>query len=1231
MDHPKAMVLAKILAKYDLRSSLSYIAGLATVPCFLANSYRIELLTELIVSSCEGKRRISSQHLSHWLNNYLGVFDIVSMEDPAEDVFVVNVLTREGDFRVLNSLWEAGDSGATLLIETLEKLGKQTQKTWLRPVLALLRLSDAMLERSGLPRWHSEPSHAKGVMEITPATPLKVWARRTIFRTDELNALGLDPNALIPFVFDLDGRKNLLAQSNQESDLHRTPLLRFGDEYVVALPNAITYAIRMYLLGCAIDAQQIGTLQCALMINVQRRLIQMVRLGSRHLHKVVELPPEVRGVQGLCQSVAIQVSGRRFLHFLLVSDDIREMASAGLLHPSQLPPSAVQGVVGHIESLRDHLESQYQVDSGHTFWLMGHLGQGFVGNPPSDRPLWTFQTARLNDLEMLFRDPHDPADRLILLMNQEKQFANEGLELPFQNGLLNLYAFWLKQDFCLRIPDISHDQGAYLQIGTDFITEYRTQRRTEVDEHCEPTLHEGPVVVQLANANAIYKVLRSIPAYASLNHLAAGILSFCLKHYDTTLWLTVLAPSSGQVRESAFMLWDSLQLLLNKILLTCFKMIRFQFPVVEATIDLRHVKEVIEEMPEPSRDVSLRVVWPVQNSPSIWLVAAPGFLHNFSEIENKGEQLLLTQLIRALTLLADTTVAKNIDPSEEALNILEGTAARVLHTFRMHHDVDYLLSTNSRKVYRVPTEHMRASMNSAFTWMPPPQKPILFDRTESVRMLNAAVGFLAERLAGLLKRFDRIQLIKELLHLHETLLRERTRWRYTARAVRALYGLTDGTSAAAEVEQERAELQIAIRALVEAAVCECPAVGGTMPDEYSVDELVGVITTLNHLGRGSDIIYYGLASKGITLYPNGSYSHDADVLGQLAGLYFEESFGVNYKRAAANYEGWVGLKQEKTENETESVFASASFLKAWQMEYGLSFEAFREITSELQDLGVKRSEVVVKTTAKDVAAARADAGVTINDVQAFIGAFGLLPRRTWVAQPPESRHKDINPWRFQRRLSLSLRPVVVCQHEAEQEFVYGVGALQQSFVYVLDSIQDGTFDKDVFMSTEMRSFLGARIDSLGRRFTERVAVVLRKEGWMTTTEIKLTQLGASKSPNLGDIDVLAWHDDGRVLAIECKRLKESRTIAEIALACDRFKGNVDDHLYRHLRRATWLQAHICQISKFTRLPEASIRIRNPLVVSRPVPFKYLEGLPIPTTEIISFENLGNYLLSTCSE
>jgi hypothetical protein len=442
-----------------------------------------------------------------------------------------------------------------------------------------------------------------------------------------------------------------------------------------------------------------------------------------------------------------------------------------------------------------------------------------------------------------------------------------------------------------------------------------------------------------------------------------------------------------------------------------------------------------------------------------------------------------------------------------------------------------------------------------------------------------------------------------------------------------LYGTNEGTDAAAKIEQEHVQLKIAIRALIEAAVCECPLTKGMSPDEYSIDEFIGLMVSLINLGRESDILFYKFGGNGITIFPNGGHSLVAHELEQVTKPYHKDIFGEAYSYAAANYEKWVGVGFSETESTTtnDSIFNSTELFTAWHKEYGLTFHVFLEIIGELQDLGSKQNTVVVETTIEELATNRAAEGVTVDDVKAFLNSFGLHTRPAWLITEPPYKAKDINPWRFERRLSLILKPIVFCDMNSGNKLIYGLGSLRESIGYVLDSIQEASFDKDVFNSKEMRALLGKTIDGLGRKFTNQVASLLCAQGWSTKTELKLTQLNAPKLPNLGDIDVFAWRSDGQVLIIECKRLKRSRTVAEIALACERFKGNVGDHLYKHIRRASWSKENIKQIAKFTKLAERDIKIRNPLVVSRPVPFKYLEDLPLAAEDIVSFDDFLDWL------
>ena len=181
LDNPRVQLLAKVLTDYDLSSVAPIVGGLMTLPCFQANSVRLELLATMAAGACTGKKRPAHKNLSTWLNRQLGTSEAALLEDPPEDVFVVNVTTPQGDFHVLPGLWEDGDYATSLLLETVSLAAPPIPQEWLEPVLALLRLSDAVIARSQLAKWQMEHSAPKGPIRIAPTLNLKKLGRRVSF------------------------------------------------------------------------------------------------------------------------------------------------------------------------------------------------------------------------------------------------------------------------------------------------------------------------------------------------------------------------------------------------------------------------------------------------------------------------------------------------------------------------------------------------------------------------------------------------------------------------------------------------------------------------------------------------------------------------------------------------------------------------------------------------------------------------------------------------------------------------------------------------------------------------------------------------------------------------------------------------------------------------------------------------------------------------------------------
>jgi hypothetical protein len=1194
-----------------------------TIPRLQANCYRLELLAHLVVACCRGSTAVTNKHVAHWLNRQLGHHSIAAMEDPPEDVFVSNVITGRGDFLVLGGLWEVPDAATSLLVQTIESHVDEERRACLDSSYALLKLSDFVLKRAGLCRWQIEPSIPNRPVTLGPDIPWHEWIDRARLSLADLSGAGISVSLLEPFIFDLDDAGMLLEGNSQESELHAKPLVRIGDTFFLAIAPAVSYAVRRRLLREALRASWLDELQGALMDEVMARTIQLVRISARHIVESVHVPASLSHLRGLCQSVVFRLGQRRFVHLLFLADSLEQFARSGLLRPSEPSEIHVPAVLDHISKLRDYVDSTYEVDSGHTIALFGHLGQAFALPVPSPRERWTNEVCRLHDLTFLLRGTSGALDKLVLLLSQHEAMEQQELHISNVNGLLNLYAFWEQHGYNLRAPEVSRGKPVYIQLATDHLTDFRLSRRRSLDEHCEPTISGRPEYVVHANSEAVYESLRVIPAYVSTARLERDCLSFCLSLSTASVWISVLASAEDRaLRHVSLRLWESLQLLVFRALDLAKPPLHFTQSAVEVLIDLRGLVD-----PQQARDnqvlsdeieISLHKRLPLAK-----VVAGPGLLRRFGGVDNRGEQFLLTNILAALRMITGTEACLH-DCGTDALAALGGVDAKVLHAFESIRPIDRLLSERANPIFQRPDEHVGTTMRDGFDCLASYGVRRTLDLQESSAVLNAAVADLLEPIARFLKRFDKRQMVERLLFLHETLLRDKQQWGSTARAVRALYGETAGMAAAGKAERERSEATLTIRALIEAAVCECASHQGKSPDDFSLDELYGLMCTLITLGRDSDTIYHKLSTKGITVHPSGTYSFDPDLLSEFGLAYSLANFSASYVAAAADYESWVLPKSGGPQHEDRGEFDTAEFRIAFEAEYGLGFPELGEIVGALLDACVEREEVVLEFSTDELDALCGARNLKRRDIDAFLRAFSLRPRKGWAPQPPVQA-SDVQPWRFERRLSVMLRPIIECEGASGPMYLYGAGTVRYAIGYVLDSITGGRFDKDVFSSREMRSYIGRRVDAAGRDFTRQVATELRKLGWKTDEEVKMTRLGAPKFPDLGDIDVLAWVPDGHILAIECKRLKAARSVSEIAQTCSRFAGNEGDHLHKHLRRLAWLEANRDSLARFVGLPSANILLHAPLVTSAVVPFAYLKGLPLQSENILPLSSLLNYL------
>jgi hypothetical protein len=294
---------------------------------------------------------------------------------------------------------------------------------------------------------------------------------------------------------------------------------------------------------------------------------------------------------------------------------------------------------------------------------------------------------------------------------------------------------------------------------------------------------------------------------------------------------------------------------------------------------------------------------------------------------------------------------------------------------------------------------------------------------------------------------------------------------------------------------------------------------------------------------------------------------------------------------------------------------STGFVKAFTVEFGLTPDEAMDGVVELLELAVECDCVVVQTTLGNLRERLVKKrGLSPEVFSAFLKTFGLFHRPEWENPPQGFIRKDLYPWRFRRRLSLMVRPLLVFGEQDCDEMIYGAGTLWLSLNYLLERAEQGQFPgKEFFSTKQMRAYIGMVNDERGHAFAEAIAERLRKRGWQARSEVQMTEIGASVE--LGDIDVLGWKSTGEILLIECKRLQLARTISEIAEICGRFKGEAKDDLDRHLQRIKWLNQHTANLRRIVGfIPDKNL-LDARLVTNVDVPMRYLTSLAIEASKI----------------
>ena len=1220
LNSPELKRLSEFLGKYDLQSTVSRLAGLLTVPSLQANTLRIETVVHLAVAYCRGRRKPGPREIGNWLNRELGETWTAMAEDPVEDVFVTNVETPEGNRRVFEGTWGANDYFVQVVIDILDsRQAPQECRNLLLPAVALLKLSDCVAERVGVQRWHVEPSTPKGKVVLTPAIRLADRARAITFTNSELAALDINRDVLVPFILRDEKRPTLVEETVGHTSLERYPLIDFDDKLVLALPHAVSPAIRRFVLT---ELLQMGYLSAFSEALATLQSQQVEEDGLRDLKRQTDSleSPTPEGQAPSLQAWLLKYDIDKYLHVVLLHDRLDQLDAHDLSSFMKYPEEIGAGLRRYLSKVANHCTSLSDFTEGMTLLVMGGLGRGYALGFDSWPNQWRLSVIRISDFLMLASEPDRPVTRYLKCIKQKKWAEGEGVKLQSVDGDYNLYCYWRQSNYQMIPRELLVSPGSTLVVLDDYLSSVREETRNLIDRHVLQTT-DGPYVsVRRVHSDSHFKSLRDRPIYGSLAHIRSGILAGAVETSRGPSWL-VIRPREGDenIRRFLYQAWEGFIDLYDRLVFET----ESPYPQalagpIEIRLDFNDVlipEDYLEDQSgmvrgEPKVTVSFERRVAVVKFP-------PDFLQHFRQPENTGEKLVVRSIAEGLISL-HLGIGENVEESilESLTNrIVSDSGVRILHAFVIYDPVEQLQERwNKAAIFLAQEDFAFSNLKLSEDCISSETNTQLVSKSECNDFLHKVVEKVWKQLQKDLKHFDRASVIRELLGVHEAIIHDRNHWRRTARAVLALYARTEDVFAVAENrEADRVNAALAARSIVEMAVCECPESDGRQISQWDMDELLARAALLIDVATHSDALRNDLIKPPINLYPNGEYTIDRSfqetVIKPFSTAYHREGF----EEAAAAYSK-LYRNEPLGERTRMSALFPPEFSHAFQAEFGLTLDEVGEGISELLDLAIEHDSIVVETTLGDIKARlTSNRGLQIDASEAFFHAFGLFHRPAWDTPPAGYMNKDLYPWRFSRRLSLIVRPLLVLGKQDKDKVLFGVGSLRLGITHLLASIEEGHLPQEFFTSKEMKQYIGGVNNERGHAFAQSVATQLREKSWQTRNEVQMTELGAPAE--LGDVDVLAWRPNGKIQIIECKRLRLSRTAAEIAEICRRFRGEAEDELHKHVRRIKWIKANLTDLQRIVGFTPNPALIDDRLVTNTHVPMTYLESLPIEAGKI----------------
>lgn len=1220
--------LVRDLSSYDPKIAVPLISSLMTVPKYQANCLRLELLAVLAWRHCKGKKKAQIGQAVRWFHA-IGKSRSAYGEDPAEDVFASLVIGADQDFRLIEGLWESAGFYTQMVYDVVQTMPSEGHwSTIKRCVDAVLSVSDIVCQNAGVSRYQTGDEDPQKTLSSRHLPSRNLLVARTRIPFEVLDEKGVQPDDIAPFLIDPDIGDEVGKQRASQTSLHFKPLAVLDREAVtVVLPTCLSLALREYVIGEIFDHGLENAFDQMLTNKFSAMLKDTPLLGGPRNAPVYWRKVDEHRVS----SFGFQFDEGHFisLHFFVPS--IRTHSEGGFADIFEDDGTLTGALQEDILASMDRFEKEEGFQAGMALLVGGGWGKGFATKHfDAYRENWHFESISIADLVRVSWMADMKPEYFWRIQDGLSAVESRGVQIINPNGVLNLMG-WVRRNDGHFVPHaqlppapITPDRPLMLNPPLNMLRNLRAEADSGFDKHSACDEAGKPHVVQRPSPDPIFESEGSRKLYASMTDVRDGMLTSCYEGV-ARLWLTIETPNFPD-KNVEYRLWEMAGEWLHRIGSVVDKAYSEQIGTAPVRTNLVFLDAVVPDGDNAKPDrTDLERLWSVAVSHEkqcATVTFEAGFIDGFRVAENIAERAVVRAMLSGfLELVLGELSDGLLDQFEKT--VVPNDDARSFHLFQSQGFMDYVRQLLPNNVVSVDEiDDGIARLGLAWRVRNPADGPKVEGRKECTLFLNSVVACLVDDISKELQSLPRREFLNMLLQNIEKANAEEDHWRRTSAAILGLHGRAPETLRKYVHQTSKyAAAGIASRVLTEMSVCMCPMDGKVKPTVLSLSRLVSKTLLVVRLGGLSDAIRYNALQPELTLSALGDILFKNDFGDLVVEPLLERVLGDRFVQ--------IAQRQKQNYEEPEIVpevkdAIDQRFWGIWTAEMGFDLDQARNIIGSLEDIAVERQMPTLELNRSEVIEAVVGGSVDQVAAEAFLEQFCLRPRKRWDRVPEGFDMKDIYPWRFGRRLSFVVRPIVQVDEADDPLFLIPPSSLRKGFAYLFDGANSGSLDQSFFQTDEMRNdWWGAANE--GQQFEAFVKEELSKNGWCVEGNVPLTKiLNRKLDIDYGDVDVLAWRDDtDEVLIIECKNLQAARNYSEIAAMLSEYQGETKagtrDKLKRHLDRVELLSENSVQLARY--IGKVSVQVVSCLCSHGTVPMQFSKIEALEKTRVGSASDL----------